>query len=72
MSKAKTASKTNPTREKNAGQKKFFNGEEIFPVLYIDETRQYMAGADKNKELVTDRFGNVINWKASPTAAPAA
>lgn len=60
MTKAKTASKNNPsTREK--AKEVFYNGKKVKPVKFIG-TRKYMAIQFEDGSLPTDPQGNPIPW----------
>ncbi|MFV9875421.1 MAG: hypothetical protein AB8U25_03090 [Rickettsiales endosymbiont of Dermacentor nuttalli] len=61
MAKAKTASKNNPVAREKA-REIFFNGKKVKPVLYIGETRKYMAVQYEDGALVFDTDGNPIAW----------
>lgn len=62
MSKAKTASKNNPTSREQA-KKYFRNGLEIKPVRYISGKSSYLAAEyEASGELVAGSDGKILPW----------
>ncbi|MDX1916796.1 MAG: hypothetical protein SFT68_02295 [Rickettsiaceae bacterium] len=63
MSKAKTASKNNPTSREQA--KEFFsNGQKIKPVKLVTNQTTFLAAEfEGSGDLVLDSLGNPLTWK---------
>nr|MCU0375538.1 hypothetical protein [Chitinophagaceae bacterium] len=52
MAQAKTASKNDPSTRGAKAAKRKYKGKDVNPVLYVGETRRYMAAAYDSGELV--------------------
>lgn len=62
MSKAKTASKNNPTSRAQAREFSY-NGKKIGPVKLITESSKFMAAEyEGTGELVKDENGKILPW----------
>jgi hypothetical protein len=61
MSKAKTASKNNPTNRQVA-KDIFYNDKKVKPVKYIGLNSTYMAVAFEDGTMPEDNKGNPIPW----------
>lgn len=57
------SSKNNPEMRGLKTELRKFNGQEVKPVLYIDGSNRYMAGAFDNGQLATDANGKPIPYK---------
>ncbi len=63
MSKAKTASKNNPTSREQA-REFFFNQQKIKPVKLVTKQSSFLAAEfDGSGELVLDTNGSPLSWK---------
>ncbi|MDX1924240.1 MAG: hypothetical protein SFT91_03330 [Rickettsiaceae bacterium] len=63
MSKAKTASKNNPTSREQA-REFFYNGQKIKPVRLVTQQSSFLAAEfDGSGDLVLDNSGNPLTWK---------
>ena len=63
MSKAKTASKNNPTSREQA-KDFFFNGQKIKPVKLVTKNTTFLAAEfDGSGDLVTDSSGLPLTWE---------
>lgn len=62
---AKTASKNNPT-SREQGKKFLLNGKEIKPTQIVVNNRSFFgAEFDGSNELVTDKVGKPMSWRAA-------
>lgn len=62
MSKAKTASKNDPTTRQKQ-QEVLYNNKIVVPVLFKGTDSTFMAAEYKeNESLVLDEYGNVMKW----------
>ncbi len=68
MSKAKTASKNNPTTREQA-RKYYNNGKEIKPVKLITSKSSFFAAEYENGELVVGNDGLPLPWQRAKTEA---
>ena len=57
------SSKNNPEMRGLKTELRKFNGQEVKPVLYINGSNRYMAGAFDNGQLACDAEGNPIPYK---------
>ncbi len=63
MSKAKTASKNNPTSREQA-REFLFSGQKIKPVKLVTKTSTFFAAEfETSGDLVLDTAGNPLTWK---------
>ena len=63
MSKAKTASKNNPTAREQA-REFFFNGQKIKPVKLVTKNSTFLAAEfDGSGDLVVDSSGSPLTWE---------
>jgi hypothetical protein len=61
MSKAKTASKNNPTKREKA-KEFFFNGKKVKPVRLMMAGGDFMSGQYDDGSLVTNGAGGHLTW----------
>lgn len=57
------SSKNNPEMRGRSTELRKFNGKEVKPVLYINGSARYMAGAFENGEFAKDASGSPIPYK---------
>lgn len=57
------SSKNNPEMRGRTTELRKFDGKEVKPVLYINGSNRYMAGAFDNGEFACDADGNPIPYK---------
>lgn len=61
MSKAKTASKNNPTAREKA-KEFFYNGKKIKPTRFISSSSTFFAAEYEDGSLVVDQNKNPVPW----------